>query len=368
MIVAMAVVTSCRNGNGENGHDMTASMEEVSETLIPLDSTITQQTGYFQQLDDTTIIFLNRPTYELCTVNLSNNKINKTKIFTEGPNAVNSIDAFCYVGPDSIWLYASWGKELYMIDTAGVVKTHFGIPQTKPDGTPLEYATGPFPTGESPYRVIGDTHILQGWGSIQEGSLPGVTMVYNASDSSVTTGNPYPEIYGSSDELTEWSLMAYRLTSYALTPSGMILTNFPASDSLYVYNPQTRERTAFFAGHSTPTNITHGKITDQESMLTNYLERYRYPAVFYDRFNDVYYRLLFHPLDNYNKDDLNNEIHRKPLSIVILDGDLNVIGETDLPQDTYYVSNSFVTPEGLHLQVYSEDDDFMRFRVFKLNR
>ena len=88
--------------------------------------------------------------------------------------------------------------------------------------------------------------------------------------------------------------------------------------------------------------------------------------MFYDAENDVYYRLLRLPLESYDKDDLRIEIRRKPIAVIILDGELNKIGETVLPQDSYNPSNTFVTSAGLHVNVESQDDDLMKFRVFKL--
>lgn len=368
--LASFLAISCTSGQNK-GAEMTATMEDVDETAIPLDSTTTQEFSYLQQLDDSTIIFLNRPTFELCKANVLTGAMERIQLQNSGPNAVNGIDAFCYVSPDSIWLFASWGGKLFLIDSEGTKIAQTALPVTEPDGSLPGYTVAPFPRTTSPYAVIGNTQILQGWGRQPEepGQTMGTTMIFDASDETATTGNPYPEYYGTTaDEISEWDLMGYQLTGYTLTPALEILTNFPASDSLYLFNPKTLTRKAYFAGHSEPTNIRKVSFDDQEGQFTYYLSQYRYAGVVYDKFNDVYYRFLYHPVEDYDKDDLRTEFFKMPLSVIILDNEFNVIGEADLPRDVYYLAGTFVTPKGLHIQVLSDDDDFMKFRVFKINR
>lgn len=53
-------------------------------------------------------------------------------------------------------------------------------------------------------------------------------------------------------------------------------------------------------------------------------------------------------------------------SVIILDAAFNVVGETLLPDFEYLILHTFVSPDGLHVQVLSDDDDRMRFKTFKV--
>ncbi|MDE5635159.1 MAG: hypothetical protein K2I52_02485 [Muribaculaceae bacterium] len=46
---------------------------------------------------------------------------------------------------------------------------------------------------------------------------------------------------------------------------------------------------------------------------------------------------------------------------------LNIIGEQILPEGRYYPLFTFVNSNGIHINMESEDDDYMIFRVFNLN-
>jgi hypothetical protein len=101
---------------------------------------------------------------------------------------------------------------------------------------------------------------------------------------------------------------------------------------------------------------------------------YKYGSILHDPYRKVIYRKVTHPL-------LNNEIGKLfknlsemaiPFSIMIMDENLNKIGEIDIPNSEYYMSNLwFVTEEGLYLSSNNlanpnMDEDFLSFDLFKL--
>lgn len=343
------------------------TLEESESLLIPLDSMTTQETNYIQIINDSLLSFFNKPNYDICIVNLADKTTDKIKIRREGPNAVVGVDGYCYVSPDSIWLYVSWGRKMTLIDSEGQIRSSIQIPRENKDGSMPKYSVLPFPTTSAPYMVKGNRHILQGMNGPESGSqIPGVTIVYDIAKDTLITGNPYPDIYGNDEDLKRWDTFGYRQTSFTITPDGGIVTSFPASDSLYVYYPNDNRRVAHFAGYSSPTNINVGNVTDLNSKYINYLTQFQYCGIVYDNSANVYYRLIRLPKNDYDQNNLANEIARKQNAVIILDSDFNVVGETLLPEDEYYPINMFANSNGLHINVYSDDDDFMKFRVFKL--
>ena len=104
------------------------------------------------------------------------------------------------------------------------------------------------------------------------------------------------------------------------------------------------------------------------------INTYKYRSILHDPYRKVIYRQVAHPA-------LNNEIGKLfknssemaiPFSIMIMDENLNKIGEVDIPNSEYYFSNLwFVTEEGLYLSSNNlanpnMDEDYLSFDLFKL--
>ncbi len=98
----------------------------------------------------------------------------------------------------------------------------------------------------------------------------------------------------------------------------------------------------------------------------------QYSNFVYDRYRDVYYR-FFYPKVVFNNTEsmFENGEFRKQFSIIIMDKDLNVIGETLFPENTYNPYMYFVAPEGLyistnHIKNPDFDEDYLKFELFEL--
>lgn len=356
-------------GSGQSVDYSLATLEEVEPCLIPLDSMTSQETNYLQLINDSTLAFMNKPAFNICLVNLRDMSTSKIQLHQEGPHAINYVESFCYLNPDSIWIFESVKNNMTLVDSEGVVKQRLQLPRTDKNGKAFEYAVYPFTSTLTPYKVQGSKHILLGMTTVlPDGQKPGVTLIYNTENDSVATGNPYPAVYDNTDDFQNWNVMGHRLTHYAIMPDGNLLTCFPASDSLYAYNPGDGTRTAYFAGHKGGTDIHAASVTDYEAGQKSYVTQYAYQGVLYDSTEGAYYRFIRHPFDDFSMDNLRECFTKKPISVIILDDKMNVIGETLLPEELYYPGLSFVNSDGLHINVESEDDDFMKFRVFKLRR
>lgn len=369
MQTGILCLSAC-SGTYKNREDSVA-LEEQELLSLPLDSTTTQETSYLQLIGDSILSFFNPPMYEICLYDLSKREpIYKVRLRREGPDAVSGITGYCFQSSDSIWLYASWGKVLYLINNEGKIKNKINI------GTLLDIpgdenlSVTPYPTSSTPYAIINGKHVLQGMGrTLDKSKEPGATIIYDLTSNTIQTANKYPDIYGDKSRLYDnWDVFAYLQTNYTFSPDGNIVTSFPASDSIYVYNPDTRLRKSFFAGYSRPTGI-HPEVTgDPENSQLDYLRKYAYSNILYDKYAKLYYRFIRLPYEP-ETDNLDIEITKKPIAVIILDENFNIVGESELPIARYYPMHSFVDSEGLHINVVSEDDDYMTFKTFKaINR
>lgn len=368
---AVFCMHSCKgSGSSAGEQDGNLTMEEVDSLMVPLDSTTTQVTTYLQLVGDSVLAIYNRPNHDIVLYNLYTGTTDKVNINNSGPNAVNGVDGFCYVSPDSIWLYSSWGNVLTMIDADGNKKaTHILSSVKDRDDNPLKYSAWPFPLAITPYIVKNGIHYLQGMdGQSAEGQEPGVTMIFNENTGNWKTANPYPALYGPDEDIVYWNTFGYRQAGYAMSPDGKMVISFPASDSLYVYDPITDNRVAYLAAYSKPTNIHQVKTKTQVESTINYLEQYSYPAVLYDKYNKLYYRIVNLPFKNFDRENPDSESNKRPGAVIILNERFEKVGEYLIPDGKRSTINAFVSEQGLHINAPSDDDDFMKFRVFKLKK
>jgi hypothetical protein len=86
-----------------------------------------------------------------------------------------------------------------------------------------------------------------------------------------------------------------------------------------------------------------------------------YGNLVYDKYRNVYYRIAY-PGGEMEEDVNYLEIYRtgrKKFSIIILDENLNVVGETLFPEYTYMSNVLFIDENGLHIRTnHSKNPEF----------
>ena len=99
-----------------------------------------------------------------------------------------------------------------------------------------------------------------------------------------------------------------------------------------------------------------------------------YVRLVVDPYRDIFYRFVLHEQINL-KDRVITDLARYPqkFSIIILDKNLNIIGETLFPEDTYDANGYFITKDGLYLSLSNPFNpdyniDKLEFQLFKLQQ
>lgn len=104
---------------------------------------------------------------------------------------------------------------------------------------------------------------------------------------------------------------------------------------------------------------------DFQKMLKAQCEHASYGKMLYDKYRDVYYRFVYPSceIDDYAGDYL--DLYRsgkKMFSVMILDKQLNIVGETTFPSYTYNSNLAFILEDGLYISLshiknpdYSDD-------------
>jgi hypothetical protein len=373
-VYMMIILVSCSN---EEKKINRIGVKEYTMELLPyktfsLDENTTQATGYIQvfEIDDTARFTMFNPTkYNILIYDIaSGNMIYEVSLFREGPDNVGkSIEGYYLSTLDSIYLYDYWESVLILVDRNGKIINKYNISdkllQSTEDCVIPPY---PYPRSDAPIRMVKDNIILQGMnGRKQECKNPTymVTALYNIKTGSIIFANPYPEVYGDHSEISSWGVFSYREVFYDVNNQDEMIVSFPADDHIYVYDISSGNTKKFFAGYSDKDHISPLYNKTRYGDLVHYLEQTQYVGVFFDKYKNLYYRLVAHPLYDY---DVNNRsTWSKKISVIILDSHFNKVGEYDVLEYTNQYSNTFVSEEGLHINVESEDDDYLKFISLK---
>lgn len=113
---------------------------------------------------------------------------------------------------------------------------------------------------------------------------------------------------------------------------------------------------------------------DFQRMIKAQCEHASYGKILYDKYRDVYYRFAYSSgaIDDYSGDYLDLfRSGRKSFSIMILDNELNIVGETSFPAYTYNSNLTFIVEDGLyislsHIKNPDYSDDILRFQKLEL--
>ena len=120
-------------------------------------------------------------------------------------------------------------------------------------------------------------------------------------------------------------------------------------------------------------NTEHYKyISDIRGAMNNSLSHDMVRDMLYDEYRKCYYIFIMKRNENLDTGgDIFLKMKFPDCFILILDKDLKHMGEVFLPDNIYSFQFSFITPEGLYISEDHPnnpdfDEDFMRFRLFKL--
>ena len=369
LIVVILCCSCCeyKNTNGRKGTNE-YSMELSQEKSFFLDSTTSQEVKYMQLLGDTSLAIFNPPMNNICFFDWATGKERmKINLHKEGPHAVKGIVGFYFQSKDSVWLYDYWRKELYLADFEGNIKERRSLKDLLYPIAKQPYSVYPYPQTSTPFKKVDNKFILSGMDGIisdaSDGVLPAATVLYDWNTNKLETKNPYPSVYDNKDKMSAWHAFAYKQVPYTLNDKREMVFSFPASDSIVVYSIDKDSYSSFFAGYSEETHIKPHVSTSEIDSHRNYLEQYQYSSILYDSYRNLYYRLVVLPKMDYDLNDPATQ--QKDLAVIILNKNFEKVGEYQLEHERYYYGHSFVVPDGLCINVVSDDDDYLKFKVLK---
>lgn len=181
-------------------------------------------------------------------------------------------------------------------------------------------------------------------------SVVSIDLISKAIDYSI----PFSPVY---DEVNWGGGFFFRHTSIAPYKEGKLLVSYPADNNLYLWDIADKKLSGTYAGaydidRIMPKDSTEEYISMDDGAWGS--TQPRYATVLYDKYRDLIYRIATLPVEK----DPKTKTEYRPMVVVVLDGDMNYIGEWTIPHpEEYGFSSFFVSSEGLNIERKNSRDN-----------
>lgn len=302
--------------------------------------------------------------------------IKKIKYEREGVNGIENVISFFVTDFSHISVSSSYSLVTYVTDSTGQIRSKIEYEKTK-DGIPLTIASVSTMTrnplsfigdsmyvAQDPNRMIGDGDYV---------SKSPIGFMIDKHTNQITVNPLKHHLYFDNVKKVPASTGGNRI-SHCFDGTDLIISR-EVSDSIYKLSPNFKRVSGFLAKSR---YINHPKA---ESIADNDLQRIVkracelpvYGSIIYDKYREVYYRFAFPEVEMEKERDYLSIYHsgRKQFSIIILDKDMKVVGETLFPEYTYNPYLLFIRKDGLymstsHFKRSDFDENVLRFQKIEL--
>lgn len=293
----------------------------------------------------------------------------KVELPAEGPNGVTQISGYYIKNFDHIYVSTYAYKGLLRVDTTGQIVQKIPYGKT-PDG----YEVLPSYTPSShPYIApvfIGDAKMCITQPSVPRFRAANETPISVVIDTLKRTCEGLPMTYSllNDEEMEAGNLQFSRI----FNGKDFIYSFYVCEDVFVVSMDHSDIRRVKVKSRHIDSPTEQQKDTEQGPRL--YLELPRYGDLIYDSYRKVYYRFAY-PKVSLNK-DMNwwgKAVYgRKKFSVMVLDEDFHVIGETLFPEGIYNSFVFFINKDGLYISrdykigMAEQSEDYLTFELFQL--
>ena len=307
---------------------------------------------------------------EIQVYDMGQKELAKTlKFEVEGNQGVGMLRGFHVHTVDSIFLFTSQAGSIYLTDLEQSYLSKISFESSgysDPEFSPAYFNSYPIIRGRN---MLAKVLVPANLREMDESSLSDKIL---SMDMDMTTGemeltsHKYPSGYLSD---------GFRIPYYSMAASpDKVVYSFFADHNLYVASSAKDElqtipaKSQFFP----ETFPTLSRTAERNEYLTYVLSTPRYEGLLYDSYREVFYRFCFPAIEVESEEELDQlRNFPKDFSIMILDKDLQVLGETRFKGYKYVTNNVFVAKEGLYMSVnhpdnYDNEEDFLSFVLYEL--
>lgn len=346
----------------------------ILETIqIPLDSTInpTRTSSQYILSDSGEYLAIqNKSVHGIEIFNLESGIHSKRiKLQKDGPNRSGEVNGFQIFSIDSL-LVASYPQKLMLFNFEGVKTGEFPVKDTQND---VNYISS---TNEIPFlfdgkKVFGAQPFFRNFFDMTASDLGKYSHIYRLD---MESGQPVTEWLPISNPEDTWK-EGKKVTKFTWTDRGDSILVSPYNDHrIWVISKARKELVNLVEVKAPEVNQFHiikGLPSGDEGIIEE-LESDRYELFLYDLFREVFYRFYFVGIDaneyEFHYRDLFS--NRPKIGVLVLDIDLNIIGNHLFETHQIESWNYFVGKKGLYVSTNNPnredfDENFLRYEIIR---
>lgn len=352
-------------------HTDHCSLIMMGEKSFPLDENTPSNIEFMQYIghgENDTLAILNPYDNSIYYYDYdSTNILSIQKMEKEGNNGVGQVQGFYYVNKDSIFTYSDLLYTASLINSKSQMLWHKLLykPMTR-EGQLMSPA--PWIATVSPIKYVNNKLIMNGFlaGEPPTETLTNrpVTLVYDFMQDTISYRNNYPVQYMKSN----WGGGFYYRWTYWEVCGGKTLVSFPADHYLRLCSIDGNLTDSCYAGSKeveeifpySSTKPKKDEFIDENLYSEWYAKNASYGFILYDKYRRLFYRMVYLPKSGTPP--------YRPLAIIVLDENLNYIGEDRLSQDVAnaWTGNAIVTKDGLSIMLRTDDEDKLVFNQYEV--
>ncbi|WP_294616766.1 DUF4221 family protein [uncultured Bacteroides sp.] len=330
----------------------------------------------FEENGEDYISFQNFPKSEILIYSVNTGAlVKKVMVETEGNNAVVSgFGGYYIMDMNHIFVPNLGVATICVMDTTATIRQRIDYSKTEQGQRLIPF----IPDYKSQMTFVGDSlyvpqtlNGMLGKKTIEESPI---RIVIDTTNKKVSTlPMKFPPLITNKDLGTN---AAFGMGYSSCYNGHSFIYSFCSDDYLYTtglaHNQVTKVKA--HSRYIRKTEVFRSNENNFQKMIKAQCEHAAYGKIMYDKYRDVYYRFVYPTceIDDYSGDYVELlRSGRKKNSVMILDRDLNVVGETLLPDYTYNPNLSFVLEDGLyislnHIMNPTYTDDRLCFQRFEL--
>ena len=291
----------------------------------------------------------------------SSRLVDTIELDRDGPNGVGWVRGFEVLNLDSIYLTSAFRRRLFLVNRSGEILSTVDYSKYR-QGYPVE--AGLSSTFENMRMGFeGDIIYLPFYPGYDEGNYKSISPEDIRFVAALNVKEKVAKVVDVGFPHDYWKTNFYPSWFGFFYDKGRFFINFMFDNRILVSQDAKSWKSY--------------NISSKYADVKKYLRREqgagaRYMSLVPDPYRNVYYRFVAH--QQFNIEDRTHKdliLYPQHFSIIILDEDLNIIGETNFPKDLYDMHGYFISKEGLYISLSNPfskgyDVDKLSFQLFKL--
>lgn len=277
----------------------------------------------------------------------------KIPYLKEGPDGVGILKGFTQLGDSTLLIGSSNRTQLFVSDLKGNIIIRYKTKVDRKDKPYVQiyYSEQPLVFNASTNNFFVFTRVDTDY------NRPGLwsgTSFLKIAEHAREEPTHVLELPGHLSEYVHGAFFSH--SSHILKEDRYLILGIPFYNNLIIYDTVTEEVIERPGGSKYFGDVLPWSKPDNERDEEFYVSSNSYQGLIYDELNKLLYRIAFQGVDYIDVNGQRRNSENKIPSLIILDDELNKVGEVDLPANTFYTRSFFAHEGKIYLSLNHPDN------------